>query len=143
MLAGLYLLLTYIFADFSFHEIQVRVSEALTILPIFTPAAIPGLFAGCLFSNLLNNAPLIDILLGSFTTLIGAILTWLVPKSKPWLAPIPPIVANSLIVPIILRYGYDVTTPYYKMMLTVGLGEILSCGVLGMLLYLCLNKIKK
>ena len=73
MIAAIYVVLTYIFAPFSFGEVQVRISEALTILPIFTPAAIPGLFAGCLIGNILGGAILPDIVFGSIATLIGAI----------------------------------------------------------------------
>lgn len=143
VIAGLYVLLTFIFEDFSFHEIQVRVSEALTIMTLFTFAAGPGLFAGCLISNILHSAPLIDILLGSFVTLAAAFLTSRVSKSRPWLGPVPPIVANALVVPIILRHGYGAATPYIQMMLTVGLGELISCGVLGLLLYYILAKSNK
>ena len=144
IIAGLYVLLTFIFEDFSFHEAQVRVSEALTILPAFTPGAVPGLFAGCLISNILNKAPVIDILLGSFATLIAAVFTFLLtkklPGAKPWLLPIPPIVINALVVPVILRQGYGIMTPYSKMMLTVGRGQIISYGLFGLLLYFFLNK---
>ncbi|MBD5461410.1 MAG: QueT transporter family protein, partial [Lachnospiraceae bacterium] len=75
-------------------------------------------------------------------TLLGALGTWLLRKRSRWLAPLPPIAANTLIVPLILAYAYQFegSLPYF--MLTVGLGEIISCGVLGMLLMFTLNKYK-
>ena len=75
MIAAIYVVLTYVFAPFSFGEVQIRISEALTILPLFTPAAIPGLFVGCLVGNILGGAILPDIIFGSIATLIGAIGT--------------------------------------------------------------------
>ena len=118
----------------------MRISEALTILPVFTPAAIPGLFVGCLISNFLGGAILLDVIFGSIATLIGAVFTWKLRNSSKWLAPLPPIVANAIIVPFTLYYGYGVNLPIPFMMLTVGIGEVISCGVLGMILYGALNK---
>ena len=129
MIAAIYVVLTYIFAPFSFGEVQVRISEALTILPIFTPAAIPGLFAGCLIGNILGGAILPDIVFGSIATLIGAFFTWKLREQKPVVATFPPIISNIIIVPFVLRYGYGVTLPIPFMMLTVGVGEVISAGV--------------
>ena len=140
MIAALYVALTYVFAPISFSEVQVRIAEALTILPVFTPAAIPGLFIGCLLGNIMGGALVPDILLGSLATLIGAFFTWKLRKANPFLAPVPPIVANTLIVPFVLKYAYGVDLPIPFMMLTVSAGEVLSCGVLGMLLYFALKK---
>lgn len=140
MIAALYVALTYVFAPISFSEVQVRIAEALTILPVFTPAAIPGLFIGCLLGNIMGGALVPDILLGSLATLIGAFFTWKLRKANPFLAPVPPIVANTLIVPFVLKYAYGVDLPIPFMMLTVGAGEVLSCGVLGILLYFALKK---
>lgn len=139
-IAAVYVVLTTVFAAFSFGEVQVRISEALTILPVFTPAAIPGLFVGCLISNFLGGAILLDVIFGSIATLIGAVFTWKLRNSSKWLAPLPPIVANAIIVPFTLYYGYGVNIPIPFMMLTVGIGEVISCGVLGMILYGALNK---
>ena len=139
-IATVYVVLTTVFAAFSFGEVQVRISEALTILPVFTPAAIPGLFVGCLISNFLGGAILLDVIFGSIATLIGAVFTWKLRNSSKWLAPLPPIVANAIIVPFTLYYGYGVNLPIPFMMLTVGIGEVISCGVLGMILYGALNK---
>ena len=114
--------------------IQLRFSEALTILPYFTPASIPGLFIGCVLSNLLTGAVLWDVVFGSLATLIGAVFTYLLRKKSFLLAPVPPIVANTLIVPFVLSYAYGVPDGIPFLMLTVGAGEVISCGVLGLLL---------
>ena len=109
--------------------------EALCILPVFTPIAVPALFIGCFFANLFSGAPWADVIFGSLATLIGAYCTWMLRKQKPYIAIIPPIVANALIVPFILGFAYGIEKPIPLMMLTVGLGEVLSCGVLGLILY--------
>ena len=142
MIAAIYVVLTYIFAPFSFGEVQVRISESLTILPIFTPAAIPGLFVGCLIGNILGGAILPDIVFGSIATLIGAFFTWKLGEQKPVVATLPPIISNIIIVPFVLRYGYGVTLPIPFMMLTVGIGEVISCTVLGLIVYGALKKYK-
>jgi len=140
MIAALYVVLTLAINAFGLASgaIQVRVSEALTILPYFTPAAIPGLFIGCLLSNTITGCALFDIIFGSIATLLGAVGTYLLRRHK-WLAPVSPI-ANTIIVPFVLSYVYGTpgTIPY--LMLTVGIGEVLSCGVLGMVLLFALNK---
>lgn len=141
MIAAIYVVLTYFISAFNLASgaIQVRISEALTILPFFTPAAIPGLWIGCLLSNLLTGCLPMDIVFGSLATLLGAVGTYCLRKYK-WLAPIPPIVANTLIVPFVLAYVYGAegSIPYF--MLTVGIGEVISCYVLGMILLNALNK---
>ena len=140
MIAALYVVLTFIANAFSLASfaIQIRFSEALTILPFFTPAAIPGLLAGCLLSNILTGCALPDILFGSLATLLGALGTRKLRKYK-WLAPIPPILANALIVPLILYYAYGIR-PLWFSFITVTAGEIISCGILGMILLLSLEK---
>ena len=128
MIGAIYVVLTVAFAPISFGEVQIRFAEALTILPFFTPAAVPGLFVGCLIANILGGAILPDIIFGSLATLIGAVGTYLLRKQSKYLAPVPPIVANMLIVPFVLRYGYGVNLPIPLMMLTVGAGEVISAG---------------
>ncbi len=126
------------------YAVQVRFSEALTILPVFTPAAVPGLFIGCLLSNFLTGCLPWDIALGSIATLIGAFGTYMVRNSRfKFLAALPPIAANTLIVPFVLAYVYrfDGSIPYF--MLTVGAGEIISCGILGLLLRSVLQRYRK
>lgn len=134
LIAAIYVVMTFSFATFSSGPIQVRLAESLTILPYFTPAAIPGLFLGCLIGNLLAGSMLIDVVFGSIATLLGAVFTYLLRKKNRYLAPIPPIAANTIIVPLILRYAYGEPLPIPYMMLTVGIGEIISCGVLGIIL---------
>ena len=147
MIAAVYVVLTYVFAPISFGEIQVRISEALTILPVFTPAAIPGLFVGGLIGNMLGGAILPDILMGSLATLIGAYGTWklknILIRHLPLPAVLPPIISNMVIVPLVLRFGYGINMPIPLMMLTVGIGEVISCGILGLLVYGILSKYKE
>lgn len=158
VIAALYVVLTLAANTLGLanYAIQIRISEALTILPIFTPAAIPGLFIGCLLSNFLTGCLLWDTIFGSLATLLGALGTYAIRKKTKeasprkssscfikWLAPLPPIIANILIIPFVLSYIYkfEGSIPYF--MLTVGIGELLSCGVLGILLYNILQKYQK
>ena len=106
MIAAIYVVLTVVFAPFSFGSVQVRIAEALTILPAFTPAAIPGLFVGCLIGNILGGAMLPDIIFGTLATLIGAVFTYILRNQNKFLAPLPPIVANTVIIPYVLRFAY-------------------------------------
>lgn len=140
MIAAIYVVLTFIANALGLanYAIQLRFSEALTILPYFTPAAIPGLFIGCILSNILTGCALPDIIFGSIATLIGAILTRKLRGNK-WLAPVPPIVANAVIVPFVLLYAYGIK-PLWLSFVTVTIGEIISCGILGMLLLFALKK---
>lgn len=141
IIAALYIVLTFIANALGLANgvIQVRFSEALTILPYFTPAAIPGLSIGCLLSNILTGCSIFDIVFGTLATLIGAIFTYLLRKYK-FLAPIPPIVANVLIIPPVLKIAYGATDALPFLMFTVGLGEVISCGIFGMILLFALNK---
>lgn len=141
MVAALYVALTLIASAMGLAsgQIQLRLSEALTILPCFFPAAVPGLFVGCLLANLLTGCVLWDVAVGSLATLLGALGTRLLRKSR-WLAVLPPIVSNILLVPPVLVWAYGVEESIPLLMLTVGLGEVLSCGVLGELMYSALDK---
>ena len=121
--------------------IQLRLSEALTVLPLFTAAAVPGLFIGCALANLVTGCAPWDVVFGSLATLLGALGTRYFAKSK-WTAPVFPILANTLIVPLILLYAYQIPGSYLYFAVTVGAGEILSCGVLGVLLYGAVEKTK-
>lgn len=141
IIAAIYTLLVIIFAPISFGPIQTRIAEALTILPYFTPAAIPGVTIGCFLSAILTGADLLDIIFGPLATLIGAILSYYLRKHK-YLVPIPPILANAIIIPWVLRFAYGEAQPVPFMMLTVGLGEVLTAGVMGVLLLLSLEKIR-
>ena len=141
LIAALYVVLTYVANSLGLASgaIQVRFSEALTILPFFTPAAIPGLFIGCILINLLTGCALLDIIFGSIATLLGAIGTYVLRKHK-WLAPLPPVLSNILIVPFVLAYVYGVPGGIPYLMATVGAGEVISCYVFGMVLLFALNK---
>ena len=142
VIGAIYVVLTLLFAPLSYGEIQIRFSEALTILPFFTPAAIPGLFVGCIIANLFGGAIPVDIIFGSIATLIGAVFTYRLRSCNRFLAPIPPIVSNAVIVPFVLHFGYGVNLPIPLMMLTVGIGEVVSCGVVGLILQTALMKYK-
>ena len=150
MIAALYIVLTILANALGLanHIIQVRFSEALTILPYFTPAAIPGLFIGCLLSNILTGCAMPDIIFGSLATLLGALGTYALRRWK-WCAPICPIIANTIIVPLVLVYGYGLMMEGMTLIqclgfycLTVGAGEVISCGILGMILLTVLEKYK-
>ena len=141
-IAALYVVLTVVFAPISFGAMQVRIAEMLTILPLFTPTAIPGLFIGCILGNILGGAILPDIFFGSLATLIGAVGSYML-RSNRWLAPLPPIISNTIIVPFVLKYGYGVDLPVILMMLYVCIGEIFGCYVLGEILASVLYKYGK
>ncbi len=142
MIAAIYVVLTVLAAQFNLASgaIQVRFSEALTILPVFTVAAVPGLAIGCVLANLLTGCAVWDVVFGSVATLIGAVGTRLL-KNKPLLAWIPPVLSNMAIIPIILIKVYAVPDAWWFLVLTVGAGEVLSCGVLGLLLWRSLKSI--
>lgn len=141
MIAALYVVLTFIAsaAGLANGVIQVRLSEALTILPYFTPAAVPGLITGCLLSNLLTGCSAPDILFGTLATFLGALGSYALRRWK-WLVPLPPVLANSLIIPWVLRISYDVSDAIPFLMFTVGIGELAACYVLGMVLLLTLDR---
>ena len=143
LIASLYVVLTLVanLIGLANGAIQLRLSEALTILPAFTFSAVPGLFVGCVMANIVTGAALWDVVFGSVATLLGAVGTYYLGKKK-YLAPIYPILANTIIVPIVLRTVYGLGDAFWYLCLTVGIGEILSCGVLGMLLYGYVEKSK-
>lgn len=139
MIAAIYVALTFVSSSMGLASgtIQVRISEALCILPAFTTAAIPGLWLGCLMANLLTGGILVDVLFGSIATLLGAVGTYFLRKHK-FACTLPPVVANMVIVPLVLRYGYGFITEYHGIdwslpfnAVTVGIGEIITCVVMG------------
>lgn len=139
MIAAIYVVLTFIssMVGLASGTIQVRISEALCILPVFMPAAIPGLWIGCFLANLLTGCMFIDVVCGSVATLLGAIGTYALRKHKR-LCTWPPVIANMVIVPFVLRYGYGFVTEYNGVdwsipfnALTVGIGEVISCVIFG------------
>ncbi|MDD6201890.1 MAG: QueT transporter family protein [Lachnospiraceae bacterium] len=140
MIAAIYVVLTFLanLLGIANGVIQVRFSESLCVLPYFTPAAIPGLFIGCLISNIVTGCALPDIVFGSLATLIGALVTYAFRKYR-WIAPVGPIAANAVIIPFVLLYAYGIQ-PLWFSFITVTAGEIISCGILGMLLLFALER---
>ena len=156
MIAALYVVLTYVANALGLASgaIQIRISESLTILPVLMGSAIPGLAIGCVLANLLTGCAALDVVFGSLATLIGALGTRALRK-QPKLAWLPPVISNMLIVPLVLIYvyqvpGVSVTIPFVNktlsgsgflpLMITVGIGEVISCGLLGMLVYKAAQK---
>ena len=149
IIAAIYVVLTVFIAAFNLASgsIQIRISEALCVLPFFTPAAIPGLWIGCLISNLVTGAPVFDIVFGSLATLIGAVFTYLLRKHR-FLCTLPPVIANALIIPPVLIFAYKIPEVIWRGMnitwifniVTVGLGEVISVCILGSLLLKVLSK---
>jgi uncharacterized membrane protein len=144
VIAALYVVLTLVAKAMGLDsgQIQLRLSEALCVLPVFLPAAVPGLTVGCLLANILCGNIFWDVLFGTLATLIGAVGTRLLRK-RPLLALLPPIAANTVIVPFVLAYAYGLPGGVPLFMLTVGIGEVLSCGVLGRVLWKALDKRKE
>lgn len=144
LIAALYVLLTF-FANtlgMASGMIQLRLSEALTILPVFTAAAIPGLTIGCLLANFLTGCAVWDVVFGTLATFLGALGTHYVGRKIPALGPVFPVLANCLIVPPVLIKVYGVSEAWGFLVFTVGLGEVLSCGILGWMLYKAVKKTK-
>ena len=138
--AAIYVVLTLISQSMGLASglIQLRISEALCVLPVFMPAAIPGLAAGCALANLLCGAALPDIIFGSLATFIGAFGSRMLKNNK-YLCTLPTIAANTIIVPLLLRFAYGIQ-PLWLSFLTVFAGEVVSAGVLGVLLFGLLSK---
>lgn len=143
IIAGLYIAFTLVSNALGLASgvIQLRLSEALTILPMFMPAAVPGLFIGCLIANFMCGSMLPDVIFGSIATLLGALGTYYLGKNK-WIAPVFPILSNTVIIPFVLKYVYGISGAIWYFALTVFIGEVISCGVLGILLYDALKKTK-
>lgn len=141
-IAAAYVVLTFVANAFGLASgvIQIRLSEALCVLCCFTPAAIPGLTIGCLLANTLTGCCLLDIVFGSVATLIGATLGYLIRRYR-FLVPVPTILSNAFIVPLVLKFGYGENLPYYYLFATVGAGELISAGALGIIFMLALSQV--
>lgn len=141
LIASCYVALTFIARIFGLDSgaIQVRLSEMLCILPLFMPSSIAGLTLGCLLANLLTAAVPLDVIFGPIATLVGALGTYALRK-YPIAAIASPIIANTLIIPFVLAFGYGLEMAIPLMMLTVCIGELVSVGGLGGLLYFSLRK---
>jgi len=135
-IAAVYAVLTIAFAPLSYGQIQVRFAEALTVLPYFTPAAIPGLFVGCIIANFFGSVGVLDVVFGSAATLIAAYLSRKMPVR--WLVPLPPIVVNGIIIGFLLNYLYQL--PLFITMGWVALGQLIACYAIGYPLLLILER---
>ena len=147
MIAACYVVLTYLSNLFGLANgaIQFRISEALCILPIFLPEAVPGLFVGCFISNLITAFNVFDVIFGSIATLLGAIgarLLRVLPSRFLWAATLPTVLANMLIVPPVLIFAYGATDAYLWLVLTVGIGEAVCAGIGGTVLGYSIKKMK-
>ena len=140
IIAALYVGLGFLVLSLASGVIQIRFAEVLTVMPVFTAAGIPGVTIGCFLFNLLSGAAVGDVIFGTLATLIGAVGTRLLRKKNRFLAVLPPIVANMLIVPFVLKYAYGMEDAIWFMMLTVGAGEIVAAGILALLLRRLLEK---
>lgn len=144
MIAAVYFVLTMIFYVTSFQPLQSRLSEALTVLPYFTPVAIPGIFVGCIISNILGGNGIWDVVIGSLASLLAAYLTYKISYNKPkrkLLAPLPAVLVNAVVIGTMLSVLSDL--PLFATMLSVGLGQVLACYVLGFPLMLLIERTKK
>ncbi|OJV64633.1 MAG: transporter [Clostridiales bacterium 38-18] len=142
VIAAIYVVLVMIFSFSSFGPIQFRVAEAMTILPFFTGAAVPGLFVGCLVANFLGGAIIWDTIFGSLATLAAAYLSYKLSK-KEWLVPIPPILINTVVVGFVLKYAYGIPDGLLVLMGGVFMGEVVSVLGFGMILLNALKPVRK
>lgn len=139
MIAAIYVILNIIFAPISYGLIQVRVAEALVVLPFLDPSAIIGLFIGCILANIYGGLGIVDIIGGSLCTLVAAYLTYKLKDPK--LAPLPPVLINAFGVSIYLHLLFDLS--YWITVLYIGIGEVIACYILGYPLLILLIKNKK
>lgn len=140
MIAAIYVALTFVSAlmGLSSGAIQLRLSEAMCLLPLIFPEAVVGLTLGCALANLITGCASWDIIFGSVATLIGALGAYLLrklPEKYEFVATIPTILANAIIVPFVLKFAYGIEDGYWFLFMTVGIGEVLSAGVIGTMLY--------
>lgn len=146
VIAAIYVALTMLSAlmGLSSGAIQLRLSEAMCLLPLIFPEAIVGLTLGCALANFITGCAMWDVVFGSVATLIGAVGAYLLkrlPEKYEFLATVPTILANAIIVPFVLKFAYGITDGYWFLFMTVGIGEVLSAGVLGTFLYKNLKKV--
>lgn len=141
LIAAIYVILTYLCAaiGMSSGAVQLRFSEALCVLAIFTPAAVPGVALGCFMANLLTGCALWDIVFGSLASLIGMIGCRAL-KKHPYVALVPYALANMVIIPFVVKLVYSAPEALPLIFLTVGIGEIISVFGFGIPLYLALKK---
>lgn len=140
IIAALYVALTLVFAPISYGPVQVRISEVLSVLPFFTPAAVPGLAIGCLIANLFSSFGLLDIVFGTLATLLAALVTYKIKRK--WLAPLPPVIINGAVIGAMIYFMTDKSVPLLILMGQIALGELLSCYVLGIPLLYALEPLR-
>lgn len=146
VIAAVYIAATAIFAPISFGHnfFQLRVSEALTVLPIFTPAAVPGLFIGCAVSNIaFGGLGIIDLIFGSLATLISSFLSYLLRRKSPLIALASPVCVNAVVVGTYLNL---LISPEINPLINIAwvfVGQLLSCYGLGLPLYKAIDKYGK
>ena len=134
IIAGIYAGLTLVLPIPQYHGVQLRVAEAMTLLPFLFPEAIPGLAVGCFLANLLGSPFVLDWIFGTLATLLAALWTRKMPNK--WLAALPPVICNAVIVGAVIVYsaiaGAGAFWPAFSLnALTVGLGELIACYALG------------
>ena len=143
IIAAIYALLTIFLAPISSGLIQCRVSEAMCVLPYFTFSAVPGLFIGCLIANLLTGAVAYDVIFGSLATLIAAYLTYALRNRVPkYLAPMPSVVVNALVVGWLLTSVYQVGVSFWVAAGYVAIGQAIACFALGLPLMTLLERFR-
>ena len=140
IIAALYAALTLLLSPMSFGLVQIRISEALTLLPVLLPEAVPALAVGCLIANLLGGATILDVVFGSLATLLAAACTRLLRK-KLLPAMLMPVLFNALIVGTVVHVAYSPSVPVLLCMLSVGAGEAVSCCLLGPVMLRALERI--
>ena len=140
VIAALYAALTLILAPISYGALQVRVSEALTLLPLLMPEAIPGVTIGCLLANILGGSALPDILFGTLATGCAAIATYSFRRNF-WLAASMPVLANGIVVGAVVHFCYTPEINLFLCMLSVAVGEAIACYLLGWLLVRALRRL--
>lgn len=139
IIAAMYIVLTFVAQPISFGAVQVRISEALCVLPVFTMSALPGLAVGCFLANLLSGATMADVLFGSLATLLGTVGTYILRERRPYHL-LPPIICNAIIVPLVLIYAYGTAIAYPLLVISIAAGEIVGVGVLGSMLQVMIER---
>lgn len=143
IIAAVYALLTIFLAPISSGLIQCRVSEAMSVLPYFTFTAVPGLFIGCFLANLLTGAAIYDVIFGSLATLVAAFITYAMRKTvTKYLAPLPSVIVNALVVGWLLTYVYQVGVSYWVAAGYVAIGQAIACFALGLPLMSLLERFR-
>ncbi|MBQ6858027.1 MAG: QueT transporter family protein [Clostridia bacterium] len=130
IIASLYAALTLLLAPISYGEIQIRLSESLTLLPVLLPEAVPALAIGCLLANILGGCTIFDIVFGTLATLMAAVMTRRL-RNRPVLASAMPVLFNGVIVGAVVHFAYAPAMPLLLCMVFVAAGETVSCMVLG------------